>query len=277
MNGNTLSCRYYRSAIRLAFVAAAVTLMGISAFPQNSTEKWLRVLTDEDTIVEVDKTSLKLDQDRIIEARFRTQLASPEAIPGRAGIKYQTRLDVIQFNIGESRYRIAKSDLLDASDTVVLSSFMNDEKGWKPVKSHTASLLLSAAGQLAPFGVWRVVTYRYASGEPASEQDPAELKSLIGSYFQIKANELMVGYATCARAIYSPKTITNEEFISRVGSSLESLGLPADRVDTIRFTCDSQDHLSTSGFILRLGGNKSLVLWEGVFLEIERPGNPFRP
>jgi hypothetical protein len=277
MNRITRSGKNYRLAIRSASVAAVFTLIGIPAFPQNSTEKWLRVLTDETSIVEVDKTSMKLDQDRIVEARFRTKLAVPETIPGMTGVRYQTRLDVIEFNIGENRYRIAQSDLLDAANKVVLSSSANDEKSWTPVKNHTALLLLRAAGQLAPFGIWRIVTYRYVSGEPASEQDPAELKSLIGSYFQIKLNELRVGYETCARAVYSPRTITNDELISRVGISLESLGLPSDRVDTIRFTCDRDNHRSTSGFILRLSANKSLLLWEGVFLEIERPGNPFLP
>jgi hypothetical protein len=204
-------------------------------------------------------------------------LSTPASSPGKPGLKYRTRLDLIQFAIDHRRYEIVESQLLDEAGKVVMSFSSTDADGSKPLRGRTANLFLSAASQLAPFGAWRIVAYRYASGEAASQQDPPELKSLVGSEMVLNLDRMVVGKQTCNTPVYSPKTVTNEDFFKRSGSSLESLGLPLDKVDVIRIACNGKDDFPSQTFILRLPGNKARLLWEGVFLEIKRSGNPFLP
>ncbi len=152
----------------------------LTGLAQDNTDQWLRVFTEEESIIDVNRSSLVLEQNQVISAQFKTKLLKPEPVPGKPDIKYQTRLDSIQFSMKDRRYRISESDLLDASGNVVFSYSSRDANSWKPLSGRTVNRLFNAASQLRPFGIWRVVSYRYASGDPASDNDPPELTSLVG-------------------------------------------------------------------------------------------------
>lgn len=261
--------------IRLVFVTAIFVVSSLTGHAQD--DLWLRVVTAEESVIEVNRTSLVLERNGVIRAEFRTQLSTPEAVPEKLGVKYQTRLDSIQFSVKDDRYRIAESKLLDESGKTVMSYSSSDTDNWKSLGGRTARRLFGAAGQLEPFGVWRVVNYRYASGELPSDQDPSELTSLVGSDILLNLDRLVVRNETCYSPVFESRTITDAEVVKRLGSSITSLGIASDKLDAIYVACKSKNNSPVQTFILRLPDNKALMLWDGVFLEMERTKNIFLP
>ena len=276
-NKMELIMKYHPSIIRLAFGTAVVVMSVLTGLAQCNADQWLRVLTEEESLIDVNRLSLALEANQVISARFRTRLATPEPVPGNARIKYETRLDFIQFSVKDRRYRISESNLLDVSGNVVFSYPSTGINAWKPLRGRTANRLFNAASQLRPFGIWKVVSYRYASGDPASDSDSPELRSLVGSNIQIDLDRVAAGKQTCSAPIFDAKTITNEDFIKRVGSSITSLGISTDRVNTILLVCGAKDNFPSQTIILSLTDEKALMLWDGIFLELERSRNHFLP
>lgn len=268
---------HHPSIVRLAFLTVVFVLSVPTGLAQNNADQWLRVFTEEQSIIDVNRLSLVLEQDQVLRAQFRTKLVKPEAVPGKSAVKYQTRLDSIQFSVKDRRYRIAESSLLDAADKVVSSYSPTGTSGWKPLWGRTVHRLFNAASQLSPFGNWKVRSYRYASGEPSASDDPTELTSLVGTDIWLSLHSVRVGKENCNSPVFEPKTLTNEEFTLRIGSSIKSLGIPWDRIEAIVLICAAKDTFPSQTIILRLPGNKALMLWDGVFLELERPGNLFLP
>lgn len=264
-----------RSIIRFVLLTAIFVISGLTGIAQD--DPWLRVFTDEQSVIDVNRSSLVLESNRVIRAEFRTQLSTPEPVPEKLGINYQTRLDSIQFSVKDDRYRIAESKLLDESGKTVMSYSSSDIDNWKSLGGRTARRLFSAAGQLQPFGVWRVVTYRYASGELPSDQDPPELTSLVGSDILFNLDRLVVRNETCSSPVFEPRTITDTEVVKRLGSSITALGIASDKLDAILIACKSKNNSPVQTFMLRLPDNKALMLWDGVFLEMERTKNIFLP
>jgi hypothetical protein len=247
------------------------------AAAQNATENWLRVMTGEDSTVEVDHDSLALRPNQMISARFKTKFATPQSVPGKAGAVYNDRIDSIIFDTAGRRYRIAESSFFDSAGTKVYSHSASPASDWKPSDGLTVNRLFNAAVQLPPYGAWTVISYRYASGEPASAADPTELKKLVGSETYLKWNKIVVGGLTCLSPALEPKTVTNEEFLKVAGSSLDALGLGPTKVEAVYIDCKGQSDFASRILILKLSGAKALMLWEGVFLEMERSAGQFLP
>jgi len=289
----------YPSITKLTFTIVFVAVSVLTGHGQNDSDQWLRVLTGEGSIIDVRRLSLVLEPKQVITAQFRTRLLKSEPVPGNSGLKYESRVDLFEFDIKDQLYRISKSDLLDSSGKVVLSNTLSDPDSWKQLRGPTAHRLFSAASQLQPFGIWKVMSYRYASGDSASNDDPPELKNLIGSEVLLKLDRVVVGRQTCEAPVFDPKTVTEREFAHRIGNSLKSIGIQYDKLDAIFLRCETKTTWSelpslrrnhvTSDFaskkenfpsqtiILRLPGNKALMLWDGVFLDLERTKNPFLP
>jgi hypothetical protein len=262
---------------RLEFAILVFVVSAGAGIAQSNDDRWLRVFTDEDSTVDVDRLSLVLGHDQVITARFRTALANPELVPGESNTGYRIRLDTIQFSIEDRKYRISESILLDASQKVVLSRLSSSSAAWKPIWGRTARRLFNAARQLQPFGTWSVVSYLYASGDSASEHDPPEIRSLVGSQIEFALDRVVMGKEACPAPAFDTDSITGEEFFRRVGGSLKSLGLLSEKADVILLTCRAKINFPAKTIILRLTGSKALMLWDGVFLELERTRNPFLP
>ena len=291
---------HHSSIMRLIFSMVVVALLVLTGLGQNNGDPWLRVLTGEDSIIDVNRLSLVLEPKQVITAQFRTRLLKSEPVPGNSGLKYESRIDFFEFDIKDQLYRISKSDLFDSSGKVVLSNTSSGPDSWKQVRGPTAHRLFTAASQLPPFGMWKVMSYRYASGDPASDDDPPELKNLVGSEVLFKLDRVVAGRQTCEAPVFDPKTITNDDFSHRIGNSLRSLGIGSDKVNAVLLRCENEKTLVptimlgqklTNGIselqrkpnfpsqtlIIRIPGNKALMLWDGVFLDLERTKNIFLP
>jgi hypothetical protein len=247
----------------------------VLSFPLDSNdekERWLRVSTESGFAADVDSLSLVIEPDRSITARFRTTFSKAEHLTTRSSAKYKVREDTIQFDTKEARYRIVESDYLDDSGKIVASSA---DTAWRPIRSGLGSRMFLAASQLRPFGAWNVLSYRYASGEPPSDNDPRELRDLLRTYVIFKPDRFVAGKLTCYTPVLEARTITDEEFRKRIGTPLKSIGLTLEKVDAVFVSCESKDSFPANTMMLRLPDGKIAMLWNGVFLELERIKNSY--
>jgi len=259
------------------FATLLIAFFGLDSQAQKATEQWLRVITGEDSIIEVDRTSLILEPNDTIRASFKTSSIAQESVPGRPDLHFQTRIDQIQFDLKNNRYRVANSTFLNAKSEKIFASSPNGETDWKWISGTTSRKLRNAAALLAPFGAWNISSYRYPLGGSPSENDPPELKSLIGTQLRIILFGTVKGPTVCSVRNFELFSVDNEQSTRLFGASLTDLKIPAAKVEAIRFKCTFPNATPQEAVMLILTSNKALILWDGVFLETERPGNEFLP
>lgn len=240
-------------------------LFSITLDSKNEKKRWQRVSTESGFVSDVDSRSLAIGKDRLISARFRTTFAKAERLPS-SSTQYKTREDTIQFDTSEGRYRIIESSYLDGSGKLIASSAATD---WKPLRSGMGSRMYHAAARLRPFGEWSVLTYRYASGEPASADDPPELRNLIRSHVVLSPDRFVAGKLTCDSPVLEARTITDEESRKRIGSPLKAIGIMENKVDVLFVNCDAKDSFPPNTMMLQTSDGKIVMLWDGAFLELE--------
>jgi hypothetical protein len=113
---------------------------------QGEKQKWQRVHTGEDSIIEIDvsrvtfveyssagKVTFSYKTGRV---GFRTILSKPELVKDNAAIKYKTQLETFEFNCAgnTARYRLYESMLLDDRGKVVKNYGPNPSREWKEAK-----------------------------------------------------------------------------------------------------------------------------------------------
>ena len=252
-----------------AIVIALITLT-LSAPTAVAKDEWQRVITGADFIIDVSTASLLLQPNRTISARFRTTLSKSEEIAANAGGKYRVRLETIQFRWNDRQYRISETILLDTSGKAVFSSPPNDKIAWMDMKGPTTGRLFNAASELPPFGAWKVLSYRFAEGGPPETEDSPDLKNLIGSEFYLHFDRFQAGKATCSTPEYEMRAITDKDFNALTGHPLKSVTVQTDKIEALILKCGSETSFPPQSFCLRLAGGRMLMLWEGVFVELEK-------
>lgn len=243
---------------------------------QKASANWLRVMTESDFVIDVDKTSLTIEPGGRIKADFRTTFLEDQPAVKMKAV-YRIRIDSIEFDLPKIRYRILDAKLLGASNNVVFSSHNESDQDWRPTWGKTSHTLLSAASQLTPFGTWRIVSYRYLSGDAPSPGDPEELKSLVGTEVLLSLQGVKVAKAVCDTPTFEPKKGDDDEFMKLVFDSLPSAGIDTKNAEAFLLQCGGKSQFPLRTVLLRTSNDKALLLWKSVFLEIERPGNVFRP
>lgn len=231
---------------------------------KNEKERWQRVATENGFVSDVDGQSLAIGKDGSITARFRMKFAKAERLG--SSVVYRTREDTIQFDRGKDRYQVVESNYLDSSGKIVASSAAAD---WKPLRSGYGSQMYYAAARLRPFGEWSVLSYRYASGEPASANDPPDLRSLIKSSVLLRPDRFVAGKKTCDSPVLEASTITDEESMKRIGSPLKAIGIMSDRISVLFVNCNTKNSFPLNTMMLQIPDGKIIMLWDGVFLELE--------
>lgn len=245
---------------------------------QSDVDGWLRVMTDEDSVTEIDRVSLIIGPKHLIGAKYRTVLSTTMPVPGTPNVIYKTRIDTIQFDTRTRSYRISESAFFDTSQKSVLSFVNSDSNvGWKQLRGRTALRLFSAASQLRPFGTWKVISYHYASGEGPAMDDPSELRDLIGRNLILGLDQLFIGKSNCVGPTFEAHLISDAEISKKYGLSIKDLGIAADSVNVMRIACNSNKAYPPYILVILQTTTRAKLLWDGVFLEIERPGNQFLP
>jgi hypothetical protein len=111
---------------------------------QREKEKWQRVYTGEDSIIEINVSKVTFveyeDSRRVTfgynigRVGFRTSFAKPEALKENPGVKYKRRLETIEFNCAANRYRLYEATLLDEKGKVVKTFGWDPSTEWREIK-----------------------------------------------------------------------------------------------------------------------------------------------
>lgn len=258
--------------LKVAASFAFLILIGGLCSAQKAGQSWLRVLTEDDYVIEVNKNSLTLEPSGIIGADFRTYYSQPEYVDQKSTLQYQSRLDSIEFKIAGAHYRIVESSFVDSTGKSVFKH-SGEGKNWKS-RNNTSSLLYSAAAQLAPFGYWKVLSYHYTSGEGPADNDPAELRELVGRTIEIRPSYLFIGNSNCPGADLDFKFVSDKD-LTRYGLTLKDFGVDTTTLPVIAATCKSNRDYPPQISIFLHSSSKAKLLWGGVFFDIERPPNTF--
>lgn len=235
---------------------------------QDDKNTWQRVITGPGFNIDVGIESLKLEANRNFSAKFKTTLSKSEPVDVKSGAKYKTRLETIEFDANSRKYRIQETTFLDSNGKLIISSASTE---WKQIRGGTASTLFQRAIGLPPFGWWKVATYHYADGKPAATDDPPDLKKLIGASLFLTFDNAQLAGKTCAAPTYELKKISDGEFTKRTGSPLQAIGVEGASLDAIIMTCERNRSDLPQTFFLQLPNRRILLLWDGVFVELERP------
>lgn len=260
------------TSVRVGSFLSIIFLAVLAATAQEKKD-WVRVKTGVDTI-HVDETSLAFRPDATgYSADFRTTLAETEPVPGKKGLKYKARIDKIEFGQG---YRVLSTKFLDGNGAVVHSLEFGDDAPWRVSFGSTAGAMANAIRKLNPFGMWEVIEYRYATGEPGSPDDDKELRELPGSTLRFEPDFAFVGTKNYTISSLIGKTVSNTDAKKYFDTSLTALGIEGDNLSAVRFTVKNGGEPRQS-FLLRVNPERAIMLWAGVFLELRRVPSVFEP
>lgn len=236
---------------------------------QETKDKWQRVYTGEDSIIEINVSHYTFEPNRLMRIEIRTTLTTPEKISSTSETRYKTRLEKIDFKLNERRYRVSETTIIDPTGKT-LSSYqlpVNDE--WRVIKpGGIMERLFSAARVLPPFGLWRVSSYRFADAGPGAAKT-SELERLVGTPVRLNSDQAAVGTKVCSFPDYQSKRATRDELSKTLGVQLEVLGINAATVETITVKCSESAWSPPQSLIIKDGGDEVLMLWYGVFLVLK--------
>lgn len=253
----------------IIFLIILLVLCTGQTLAQDDNNTWQRVITGPGFKIDISIQSLQLEANRNFAAKFKTTLSKSESVEEKPGAKYKTRLETIEFDSKTAKYRILETDFLDSTGKTVHSSSSDQ---WKVIiNGKTASQLYYKAMSLPPFGTWNVITYRYADGTPAAIDDPSDLRKLIGGSLFLTFDSVQLAGKICTNPSFELKKISDEEFTKRTGSPLKTLGVEGVSLDAILMKYEPDRSYLSQTFFLQLPNRKILLLWDGVFLELERP------
>lgn len=238
---------------------------------QQANDKWQRVYTGEDSVIDINAANLRFEPNRILRVGFRTILSKHENLEGSAGAKFKSRLETIDFKANEKRYRLWETSLLDSEGKILRTYAATSIDDWKVLKvGGVMERLFNAVRTLPPFGAWKVVEYRLADRSPNEAKPSVELARLVGTRVRLQMDRAEVGARVCNAPVYEDKPAANEELFRQLGIELESIGIKADRAAMINVRCDGNDWMPAQSLLLKVKQDEMLMLWKGVFLVLKR-------
>ena len=234
---------------------------------QQTKPKWQRVYTGEESIIEINASSLKFEPDHILRVQFRTIFSDPETLPGTSGAKYKTRLEVLDFKLNQRQYRTFETTLLDASGKELQSYSTSELRDWRVVKEGgITERLFDAASTLPPFGRWKVVAYRFADGD-SNRPKSKELEGLIGIRVNLQFDRVEVGSDFCSLPDFVD---SNQALIRELEIDLKPLGIQGQSAEMTTIKCQRSGWQPPYSLLVKVRDGEILMLWKGVFLVLKR-------
>lgn len=236
-------------------------------------DQWQRVYTGDDSIIELNTSSLRFEPGNVLRAEFRTVLSSVESIGGDRALKYKTRLEKIDFRLTDRRYRFFEISLLDASGKVIQTNTGTGAEDWRPFKpGGITERLFNAACVLSPLGAWKVTAYRFAEVDSKEVEPTPELDKLIGTAVHLHVDRAEVGSRVCRSPSFHDKGTLAEELLRQLRIDPKAIAIKAD-ADTrvIEVKCEGSGWQPPQSLLIKENNKEEvLMLWEGVFLVLKR-------
>lgn len=230
-------------------------------------DKWQRVYTGEDSIIEINESNHTFEPGRVMRVEIRTTLTKPEKISSTSETRYKTRREKIDFRLTGKQYRVFETTIIDAAGKTLSSYQTQSPEDWRVIKPNgIMERLLYAARVLPPLGNWKTVSYRFADGG----SNTRELDRLIGTPVRLSLDQSVVGTKVCSLPDYQDKIVTREELSKELGVELDTIGINASSIVTTRVKCSGTGWTPPQTLLIKGGDNEMLMLWEGVFLVLKR-------
>lgn len=234
---------------------------------QQTKDKWQRVYTGEESVIEINSSSLKLEPDHVLRVQFRTILSRPESLPGVSSAKYKTRLETIDFKPNNRLYRLFETTLLDGAGKEVQSYSSSELQEWRGLKEGgVTERLLNGALASQPFGSWKVVGHRFAEGD-SGQLTPKELDELIGVRVNLQFARAAVGDRICARPAFVD---SNQGLLRELELDLKPLGIQGASAEMTTIKCKGGGWQPPYSLLVKVRDGEMLLLWKGVFLVLRR-------
>ena len=124
---------------------AVLVLVPVLIAAQEDKEKWQRVYTGEDSIIEIEVSKVTFVEynvskkvtfasTRVGRVKFRTIMSKPEALKEKPAVKYKTRLETIEFNCAAKRYRLYEASLFDDKGKLIKTYPWEPSEAWREVR-----------------------------------------------------------------------------------------------------------------------------------------------
>ena len=176
--------------MRVAIFVVVLTLNSI-ALKAQSLPEWRRVYTFDESTIEMNTYLLTPISKDITRVRFRWTFNQPQSLGGSPRIRYQSQLQVMEFNCKQNSYRPYHLTFLDSAGNIVS---INDSPGeWSRVPSGSMTEKLFAPGcdliekknHPAPFNkevrLEKVALFAYAFGQDLERTK--DFRPLIDRFF----------------------------------------------------------------------------------------------
>lgn len=229
---------------------------------------WQRVHTGEDSVIDLNTALVEFDVGHILRIEIRTILNTPEELRDNLRTKYLTRLETVEYNLRQQKYRIIHVVLLDSSGKKVQTFDMKSAE-WKPLRpGGMMDRLLYGARPSLPFGGWKIVSYRLVEGTSTRDQASPELERMIGGSIGLEADQANVNESVCKLPAYKSERVSLSELSRKLGVDVK-LSLGSD-IEMITVNCESNGWVPPRSLLIRLPEGDMLMLWNGVFLTLKR-------
>jgi hypothetical protein len=213
---------------------------------QEPKDKWKRVFTGEGSIIEINIATPRFEPSHVMRVEFRTTFSKAEKLSSTSDLHYKTRLETIDFKLNEKRYRLFETTILDEAGKSLSSYKATNDDEWRIIKAGgVMERLFDAVRVLPPFGVWKVISYRFAEGSSGSTSTP-QLDRLIGTQVRLTSDQAAVGTEICSRPDYEHKDLS------------------------IVVTCRGSGWTAPQSRLIKRSADEMLMLWDGVFLVLKR-------
>lgn len=133
--------------MKVILLAFAFLLSSTSLFAQQQSSEWERVYTFDESIIEMNTANVIIGGD-IARVTFRWTFDQPELLSRQSQLKYKSRIEVIEFNCTDKRYRPYETTLLDPAGNAVRHEEMNPLAEWRATSGIMMNKLMASGCEL---------------------------------------------------------------------------------------------------------------------------------
>lgn len=133
--------------MKVLLLSVAFLLVSTSSFAQRQSSEWQRVYTFDDSIIEMNTANVIIGGN-IARVRFRWTFDQPQVIDGKSQLKYNSRLEVIEFNCTDQRFRPYETALLDLAGKAIRYEGSDPQAKWRTPSGVMMDKLMSSGCEL---------------------------------------------------------------------------------------------------------------------------------
>lgn len=149
--------------------------------------EWYRVYTFDESIIDMNTSKLLLGGN-IGRVTFRWTFDQPEVLRGNPQLMYKSRLEEIEFNCSEKRYRLYEVTYLNAASKIISSEEMSPPYEWHAVRSGSVTgSMFGPACELIESRIRKLMgTKTHSDGETETDKAAKYARSFSQSLEQAK-------------------------------------------------------------------------------------------